>query len=199
MSTEETALWQRIQREVKTRPDGEPGIATARAIIEYMNLGTPAPEPAAQWPRDNDAEMEAFYGKRGENTISITPPYQLFYDGKPTKTITVHRKIAPAVLDALTDVLKAYGAEKIKTLKLDQFDGCLNVRLKRGGSTWSVHSWAAALDFNAEDNTLSMDHTKARFAKPEYEAWFRAWEKQGAVSLGRERDYDWMHIQFARL
>ena len=25
------------------------------------------------------------------------------------------------------------------------------------------------------------------------------WEAEGAVSLGRARDYDWMHVQFANL
>ena len=25
------------------------------------------------------------------------------------------------------------------------------------------------------------------------------WEEEGALSLGRVRNYDWMHVQFARL
>lgn len=197
-------LWQRIQREVGTRPDGEPGSATAQAVA--AKLGIDVAEPAsvsssnsAQWPRDTDAEMESFYGTRGQNITQITPPYQLFYENRALKTITVHKRISSAVLAALSEVLSVYGIERIRALKLDQFDGCLAVRKKRGGSSWSVHSYAAALDFGAEWNSLHQDHTTALYARPEYEAWWQAWERQGAVSLGRQCDFDWMHVQFVRL
>jgi len=143
--------------------------------------------------------MQAFYGPVGQNTTQITPPYPLYYDGKLVKKITVHEKLVIPIMGALADVLKAYGPEQIRKLKLDRFDGCINVRKKRGGGSWSVHAYAAALDFCAAENALHMDHTQALFAKAEYEAWWRAWERQGAISLGRERDFDWMHIQFARL
>jgi hypothetical protein len=202
MDATETEIWQRIQREVGARPDGQPGIATAKAIAVKLGLSSEISLDQFvqhKWPRDTDAEMQAFYGPVGENVTQITPPYQLYYAGKPVKVITVHEKLVNPVIGALSDVLKAYGLEQIKKLKLDRFDGCLNVRKKRGGSTWSVHAYAAALDFCAENNALRMDHTEALFAKAEYEAWWRAWERQGAISLGRERDFDWMHIQFARL
>ena len=32
------------------------------------------------------------------------------------------------------------------------WDGCFNIRLKRGGSTYSLHSWAIAIDINAAWN-----------------------------------------------
>jgi len=48
-------------------------------------------------------------------------------------------------------------------------------------------------------NQLKWDHTRASFARPEYEKWFHLWEEEGALSLGRARDYDWMHVQFAKL
>lgn len=202
MDAPERELWQRIQRSVKARPDGNPGIETAKAIALTLGLATDlALDQFVQhkWPRDVDAEMQAFYGAVGEGTTQITPPYQLYYDGKPIKKITIHELLVNPVMGALSDVLKAYGPDEIKRLKLDRFDGCLNVRKKRGGSSWSVHSYAAALDFGAEWNSLHMDHTQALFAKAEYEAWWRAWERQGAISLGRARDFDWMHVQFARL
>jgi hypothetical protein len=62
-----------------------------------------------------------------------------------------------------------------------------------------MHSWGIAFDFDPDRNQLKWDHTRASFARPEYEKWFYLWEEEGAVSLGRARDYDWMHIQFARL
>jgi len=36
-------------------------------------------------------------------------------------------------------------------------------------------------------------------SSPECETWWQIWESHGAISLGRQRDYDWMHLQFARL
>ena len=44
-----------------------------------------------------------------------------------------------------------------------------------------------------------MKRPRARFSGAEYEDWWRIWEEQGAVSLGRQRDVDWMHLQFATL
>lgn len=198
----EKEIWRRIQTSIGVRPDGDPGIATATAIADQLKVSLKESVEEArnnQWPRDNNEEMVAFYGERGSGLTSIVPPYPLYYEGKQCKTITVHQKIASAVTAALAEVLKVYGLDTIKKLKLDQFDGCFNIRPKRGGASWSVHSYAAAFDFNAEDNMLHQDHTTARFAKPEYEAWFRAWERQGFVSLGRQCDMDWMHVQAARI
>jgi hypothetical protein len=35
---------------------------------------------------------------------------------------------------------------------IKSWDGCFNIRKKRGGSTYSLHSWAIAVDFNAAWN-----------------------------------------------
>ena len=50
-----------------------------------------------------------------------------------------------------------------------------------------------------ELNQLRWGKDKAAFARPEYARWFDLWEEEGALSLGRVRNYDWMHVQFARL
>ena len=46
---------------------------------------------------------------------------------------------------------------------------------------------------------LRMDSTEAEFAKPEYDKWWECWEDEGWTSLGRTRDFDWMHVQAAHL
>ena len=69
------------------------------------------------------------------------------------------------------------------------------MRKKRGGSTWSAHAWGTALDFWPEVNSLRETHKTARFARGDYAAWFRCWEEQGFMSLGRCYDFDWMHVQ----
>lgn len=203
MTTQERNLWQAVQRKIGTRPDGIPGLATATAVADQLGIDLVAPKLAdaakEMWPRDTDAEMQAFYGDIGSGHAKLEPPYPLLYDGRAVKTITVHENILPAVKQALGQVLDHYGLDEIKRLKLNRFDGCYNPRKKRGGTTWSVHAYAAALDFAASENPLHADHKTALFARPEYEAWWRAWEAVGAVSLGRQCDFDWMHVQFARL
>jgi hypothetical protein len=62
-----------------------------------------------------------------------------------------------------------------------------------------MHAWGIALDFAPATNAYSMRAPEASLSRPECEAWWEIWERHGAVSLGRKRNYDWMHLQFARL
>ena len=91
------------------------------------------------------------------------------------------------------------GEERFRALRLDRFGGCYNYRPMRGGSALSTHAWGAAVDLDPERNQLTWGADKAAFAAPEYEAFWQIVEAHGAVSLGRSRNRDWMHFQFARL
>jgi hypothetical protein len=62
-----------------------------------------------------------------------------------------------------------------------------------------MHSWGIAMDYDPERNKLKWGRDKAAFAWPEYDAWWRLWEEEGWISLGRQRNFDWMHIQAAKL
>ena len=99
----------------------------------------------------------------------------------------------------LAVVLDHYGLDEIKRLRLDLWGGCLNVRKMRGGDRYSMHSWGIALDYDPERNRLKWGRDKASFAKPEYDPWWEAWEQEGWVSLGRQRNFDWMHVQAAKI
>lgn len=88
--------------------------------------------------------------------------------------------------------------ERIRELRLDVYGGCFNNRPIRGGSRPSLHAWGIAIDMDPERNTLYMSTPEAVFSGPEYDAFWSIVEKEGAFSLGRERNYDWMHFQFAR-
>ncbi|MCF8078467.1 MAG: hypothetical protein K9K88_04215 [Desulfobacterales bacterium] len=46
---------------------------------------------------------------------------------------------------------------------------------------------------------LKWGRDRAHFARTEYDAWWRLWEEEGWVSLGRQRNFDWMHVQAAQL
>ena len=84
-------------------------------------------------------------------------------------------------------------------MRLDLWGGCLNVRKMRGGSRYSMHSWGIAIDYDPGKNRLKWGRDRAAFAKPEYDTWWRLWEEEGWVSLGRTRNFDWMHVQAAKL
>jgi hypothetical protein len=62
-----------------------------------------------------------------------------------------------------------------------------------------MHAWSIAIDFDPARNQLSWSHTRARLAKPDAVKFWEFWESEGWVSLGRAKDYDWMHIQAARV
>jgi hypothetical protein len=154
------------------------------------------------WPKQDYTSMVRFFGPVGENQTSLVLPYSMVLDWEPqtrVRKITCHEKVAPALERIFKKLLDEYGQEKLTALGIDQFGGCLNVRKMRGGSSWSIHSWGAAVDLDADRNTLHETSKTARFARPEYLPMWKIIEGEGAVSLGRARNYDWMHFQFARL
>ena len=186
-----------IQKKVGVTADGIIGPQTVAAIMDALNI----PDAAWLWPTQAEVRSGgSVFGVAGceSQLVSITPPYQLYYDGKPVRTIRVHRLIAPAVHSALTDVLEHYGAERIHALGLDRFAGCYNYRQTRGGKSTSMHAWGIALDWYAEGNGLHTHAPAATLSHADCEAWWNIWESYGAVSMGRHADKDWMHLQFAR-
>ena len=147
------------------------------------------------------AEIIAKYGQPGDtkNFVSIALPYpmRIAWDLKVTvNKITVHKDAAPALLMALTEILQHYGIDKIKALGIDIFGGCYNFRKMRGGNEWSVHSWALAIDLDPVRNSLKATAKTAQFAKPQYKAMIDIFDRHGWYSLGRIKNYDWMHFQF---
>lgn len=181
--------------------DRKKGITDTETFKDADKRPVPPPPAKAQvWP--TQAQVSSFYGKVGENQTSILAPYPLIIAWNTSQVvtkITCHKKVASVTQDVLKTVLDHYGLEEVRRLRLNIFGGSLNVRKIRGGSGWSMHSWGIAFDFDPINNQLKMNHLKAEFAKPDYKFWFETWEGAGAISLGRSRDYDWMHTQFARL
>jgi hypothetical protein len=164
--------------------------------INTREATTPNPQ---QWPLES--ELERYYGAVGQNQTRIQLPYKHVIAWDTSQAITsfsCHEKVADSLLRVLNRVLSHYGEEKIKALGLDMFGGCLNVRKIRGGNRYSTHSWGISIDYNPAQNKLRWGKDKAQFAKPEYDMWWKCWEDEGWISLGRLKDYDWMHVQAAR-
>jgi hypothetical protein len=145
-------------------------------------------------------EAQDFYGPPGTNHTRITPPYQVYYGDQPmNRGILINAKCAESASRAMTTILNHYGPEEIHRLGLDRFAGCFYDRPMRGGTKKSMHAFACAIDWDAARNPLRADHRTAQFARPEYAAFLDAWEAEGWTSLGRAKDFDWMHVQAASL
>lgn len=189
--------------------DGLPGPATQAAVekwqdfIQFKRKPLPAAAVAYQRPTfPRQADVRKFYGEPGENQTMLVSPYPLYLDWEVATQVTkfsIHEKVHDAALRAMNRILDAYGLAEIHRLGLDQFGGCLNVRKMRNSRTLSMHSWGIAIDWDADRNPLRATSQTAEFAKPAYDKFLDLWEDEGFISLGRARNYDWMHVQAARL
>lgn len=135
-------------------------------------------------------------GKGYLTTIACPFPMRLAWDKDHiVQTISCHKLIAKRLLAALTEILEVYGYDKIRKLGIDLYGGCFNYRKMRNGSKMSRHSWGIAIDLDPERNLLHETARTARFARPEYKAMIDIFYKHGFFSLGREKNYDWMHFE----
>lgn len=129
-------------------------------------------------------------------TIQLPYPMRLAWDKSTTvKTMRCHTLAAEKFKAVFAELLQVYGLPKIQELGIDLFGGCFNFRSMRGGSDYSRHSWGIAIDLDPERNLLHETSATARFARPEYKSMIDVFYKHGFVSLGREKNYDWMHFE----
>lgn len=182
--------WERWQNALRTETPPAASKPTGKEVAE-----TPT-----TWPRQSS--VSAVFGAVGESQTMLTLPYpmRLAWDKTVTVTrISVHAKVAASAGRVLARAHEHYGEQGIKALGLDLFGGALAVRKMRGGSSYSMHSWGIAIDFDPERNQLRWGRDKARLAAADADAFWSFWEAEGWVSLGRARNCDWMHVQAARL
>jgi hypothetical protein len=150
------------------------------------------------WPKQNYASMVAYYGNVGKNQTQLILPYpmRLAWDTSKTVTkITCHAKVHDSLEKILSEIFDFYKKDlnAVKTDRMDLFGGCLNVRKVRGGNSWSIHSWGSAIDLDPEHNTMAMHRDKASMRDEIIDIF----EKEGWVSMGRSKNYDFMHFQAA--
>ncbi|MBE7178715.1 MAG: M15 family metallopeptidase [Mucilaginibacter polytrichastri] len=150
------------------------------------------------------ATLLAKYGKPTETgtpyLIKINIPFPLFLawdKTQKTTSIRCHKLVAPQLTKVFQDILAEYGADRIKELGIDQYGGCFNFRQMRGGTEWSRHAWGVAIDLDPARNQLKETSKTARFARPEYKPMIDIFYTNGFKSLGREKNYDWMHFEIA--
>jgi len=186
------------------------------AIDGYLGPRTDAALEAwldPEWIRPADAGGEAGGDWGTEATVreflgppagpdctagAIRVPWRMVLAWAPEtviETIYCHALLAPSaglVFEAIADTMKT---TEIRKLGLHLFGGCYNPRRKRGGSAWSMHAYGAAIDFDPGRNRLRTRAPEARLSRPDAVPFWAAWEAAGWTSLGRARDFDWMHVQ----
>jgi hypothetical protein len=192
-----------------------PQTSYAFAVYAHRNWGAPSPMMAARatdpptaepagaapvWPRQ--ADVEEYFGPIGaaQKRLILPFPMKLAWDrSKVVRSFLVHEKVHDSARRCFARIAAAYDAARREETGIDLFGGAFNVRKMRGSERWSMHSWGIAIDFDPDRNGLHSTQATARLAQPDCEAFWRIWEEEGWVSLGRTRNFDWMHVQAARL
>lgn len=156
---------------------------------------------ATVWPRQ--ADVQKFFGEPGSPacTAGMAEVYPMRVDWARSSIVRrfrCHTKVEKPIEAIFAKTMAHYGEKRVAELGLDLFGGCYNFRPMRGGDSWSMHAWGIAVDLDPSRNQLKWGKDRAAFARPEYDAFWAIVESEGAVSLGRARNYDWMQFQFAR-
>jgi hypothetical protein len=143
---------------------------------------------------------KSIFGKAGDEsnlvTVKVPSNYPLKYDGRPVKSIRIHKLVADRLEAALNDIINHYG-EDIESVAPGAcvYDGSYNFRKTRNSSSQSVHSWGIAIDFDAAKNQLNTKAPAARLSQAIYKPFLDILEHHGFLSLGRRSNKDWMHVQ----
>lgn len=195
-----------FQRLNSLAPDGIVGPKTQAELFPpalAQRLDPPlASAPALRpiWP--HQSECVSFYGGVGQHQTLLTLPFpmRIAWDkDKYIQKFSVHELVHDSALRCFERIAHEYDDAKRADCGIDLFGGCLNVRPMRGGSAYSMHSWGIAIDFDPERNQLKWTRERARLARPDCELFWRIWEDEGWCSLGRSKNFDWMHVQAARV
>ena len=174
-------LWRDVAPD-DTNPHGFPVQTVAALTAHYGPNGTPdGPQPPLK-------------------KVQCPWTLRIAWNQNQTRSfIRCHERAADSLGEVLERVHDRYGPAEIDRLGLDLFGGDYNARRMRGGSSWSTHAWGIAIDWDPERNRLKWGRDRASLARSDYDDWWRIWEEQGWCSLGRSRNYDWMHVQAARV
>jgi len=122
----------------------------------------------------------------GKYMVLWDVPTELEIGVLPKKLYCNKSMIAPLAI-AFKNLIDRGFVKELKT-----FDGCFNIRKKRGLSSMSLHAWGIAIDVNASWNQLNMVPTlSAGFVKCFTDAgfdWGGTWTRK-----------DGMHFQLAKI
>lgn len=144
-----------------------------------------------------------------ENIVVVSPPgWTLYYQQSETELvktsgISVHRLVAPSVLDVLQAVL-SYASKQSDTpfdwihrQRLDVTGGGFHFRPITGGKALSLHSWGIAIDWDPLHNPRGRDRDGKPLPWTLPEWWFELWQAHGWIDGRHFITPDPMHVQRA--
>lgn len=140
-------------------------------------------------PRGSHGVSLVWYAK---NIVRVTPPYKMFYAGKPISSIAIHKKVGPALEAALETIWNNCKKDQkvIDHHGMSEFGGSFNYRLIRGSNSLSNHAFGIAIDLNVTGNELGK--TKGDMPAFAIKAFKDQGFKWGGDYKGRK---DWMHFE----
>ncbi|MCA9734416.1 MAG: M15 family metallopeptidase [Deferribacteres bacterium] len=150
----------RLQERVGTTPDGFWGPASIEACQRHLRDMMPSPHP---FPVEGTQDFLDFFGPHGVEGGYTPPgrtfnlPFRLYLYGdtnQPVTRLSCHENCADSLLAVFERLAAVFPNEQDRKAAgiLDYF-GLYNPRLKRNSTTsWSMHSWMNAIDFNANKN-----------------------------------------------
>lgn len=209
----------KIQGDLGLKQDGKRGPITNAALLERADKGglavidlpagavnptKPFSAVGAAFASPSYSGMASVFGAAGgadctAGRVALPFHFRLAWDlDQKVSIVSCHKKLASAFTGIWVDAAKHYGETEFRRLRLDLYGGCFNYRPMRGGSSLSTHAYGAAWDVDPERNQLKWDHNLASLSRSDYAPFWSIVEAYGAVSLGRAKNYDWMHFQFCK-
>jgi hypothetical protein len=166
-----------------------------------MTLSPANPSAGPRLPRQADCAQlfgnPSHAGWADMHVVHVKPPYRLWMGEIEILSIKINKIAAPSLEEVLDDIWDACGqdASRIKAARADMFSGDWVIRQMRGLAATSMHAYALAVDFDAQDNPLGSAHAFFTESSPVV----RSFEKHGWVWGGRWKTRpDHMHFQFAQ-
>jgi hypothetical protein len=159
------------------------------------------------WPLQS--ELLKLYGSpsyvtpsfKRDNIGTAVLPYTMWMDTIRFDKIAMHKSCIDSFTRVMNYVWEANDKdyEKIKAQQLHVFSGCWNIRMKRGGSTASVHSWALAIDIAAPWNMMGKKPGYNKYSFTNDSVIVKAFKEEGWTWGGDWSRPDGMHFQAARV
>lgn len=185
------------QKRVGTTPDGFWGPKSTEAAKKHLRGMMPDPHP---FP--TQANVTKFYGPHGEPggfsppVKTIRLPFTIFYEGTAVKVLRPHEKCADSLLAVFERLAKVFPTEAARhEAGILTYDGLYAPRPMRGGTAWSMHSWAIAIDLNAAKNGNKW-HWPVQAVMP-IEV-MECFAREGWTAAGAFWSRDAMHMQATR-
>jgi hypothetical protein len=179
-----------MQARIGVTPDGFWGPKSIAACQKHLRSLMPKKSP---WPKSAQASLKRFYGDPGLSQVEqrlarvAVPFVGIEYDGRPVSYLTCHKLVAESLLRVLSAISLSEHAPLLKT-----YAGIYNHRPMRGGTSWSLHAFGAAIDLDPGNNG-NQTHWPSRATMPL--AVMEMFAREGWLPAGAFWSRDSMHFQ----